>query len=191
MFNFSKVKAIIFDLDDTLVKTSLDFTRLKKDVGCSETDDILSFIANIDCPHEKSRANQIVLDHEVEEAQTSVWLPGALLFVQQAKAYGLPLAIVTRNCQQATQIKIDNNNIPIDIVLTRDDAPAKPDPTGLLSIAKKWHITPAHIAYIGDYIYDIQAAHNANMQAWLYEQNVCESEYRKCLRYVPASGAIA
>lgn len=191
MFSFSNVKAIIFDLDDTLVKTSLDFTRLKADVGCTESDDILSFIANIDCPLEKVRANQIVLDHELEDAQTSVWLPGALSFIQQAKTHGLPLAIVTRNCHQATQMKIANNKIPINMVLTRDDAPAKPDPAGLLSIAKKWNIAPANIAYIGDYIYDIQAAHNANMQAWLYEQNISECDYNKCLRFVPAQSDTA
>ncbi|GAB54198.1 hypothetical protein GPUN_0044 [Glaciecola punicea ACAM 611] len=188
MFNFSNVRAIIFDLDDTLVKTSLDFVTLKAEIGCTKEDDILSYIARIDCPIERASANQIVLDHEIQDAHTSVWLPGALTFVNQARATGLPLAIVTRNCQLATQIKIANNNIPIDIVLTRDDAPAKPDPTGLLSIAKNWQIAPPDIAYIGDYIYDIQAAHNANMQAWLYKQESNEHlyDYGKNLRYIAA-----
>lgn len=186
MFSFANVKAIIFDLDDTLVKTTLNFTQLKAEIGCVEEDDILSFIANINCPTAQAKAHQTVLDHELNDAQTSVWMPGALTFVQEAKAAKLPLAIVTRNCQQATHIKIANNSIPISIVLTRDDAPAKPNPSGLLSIANRWQIPPSDIAYIGDYIYDIQAAHNAQMQAWLYKQstNVSVNDYHKNLYYV-------
>ena len=78
----------------------------------------------------------------------------------------LPVAIVTRNCKQATALKISNNQIPISTVLTRECAPAKPDPTALLMIAGQWQIAPAHILYVGDYIYDQQAAENAGMQ-WL------------------------
>jgi HAD superfamily hydrolase (TIGR01509 family) len=186
VFSFSNVKAIIFDLDDTLVKTTLDFATLKLEVGCAQDDDILSFIKDLECPVARANANQVVLAHEIADAHTSRWLPGASAFVQQAKANNMPLAIVTRNCRQATKIKIDNNKIPIDIVLTREDAPAKPDPTGLLHIAEQWQIAPLDIAYIGDYIYDIQAAHNANMQAWLYKpkQTEAQCEYAKHLTYV-------
>jgi HAD superfamily hydrolase (TIGR01549 family) len=182
LFIFKGVKAIIFDLDDTLVKTSLDFTQLKKEIGCKRDDDILSFIARIECINEQKKAQQIVLDHEVKDAHTSLWLPGAEAFMKEAKGLGLPLAIVTRNCKQATEIKIANNRIPIDFVLTREDAPAKPDPTALISIAKKWGIATTSIAYIGDYTYDIQAAHNGNMQAWLYRYE--HDDYAKNLRYI-------
>lgn len=184
MFQLANVKAIIFDLDDTLVRTSLDFKRLKQDIGCDHNDDILSFIDTLDCPKAKEQAYNIVLNHELDDARTSKWLPGALLFVEQAIVFGLPLAIVTRNCQQATAIKIANNKIPIDLVLTRDDAPPKPDPTGLIEIANRWGIAPSDIAYIGDYIYDIQAAHNANMQAWLYTHSEHQQEYAKNLRFI-------
>lgn len=182
MFVFENVKAIIFDLDDTLVKTTLDFTQLKIEVGCEKDDDILSFISQIGCKKQQKIAEQIVLQHEITDAQTSMWLPGAEAFVRKAKDLELPLAIVTRNCKQATEIKIANNQIPIDLVLTREDAPAKPDPTALINIAKEWGIATTNIAYIGDYIYDIQAAHNGNMQAWLYRYE--HDDYAKNLRYI-------
>jgi HAD superfamily hydrolase (TIGR01509 family) len=186
VFNFKTVKAIIFDLDDTLVKTKLDFTKLKKQIGCKQEDDILSFIERLKCPVQKAKASEVVLSHELDDAQTSTWMPGAKKFVQQAHLAQLPLAIVTRNCKQATQAKMLNNNIKIDIVMTREDGPAKPDPSTLLAIAKHWQIPPPDIAYIGDYIYDIQAAHNSNMQAWLYKQKDtldCH-DYAKHLRYI-------
>lgn len=171
MFTVDLVKGIIFDLDDTLVETKLDFKKLKQEIACPAGQDILTYIDNIACPRAKEQASQVVLDHELDDARTSLWMPGAEAFVDYALSLNLPIAIVTRNCRQATQIKIEKNNIPISIAVTREDAPAKPNPAALLMIARKWQIAPMAIAYIGDYIYDIQAAHNANMQAWLFDKN--------------------
>ncbi|MDT0595634.1 HAD family hydrolase [Glaciecola petra] len=186
-FSFSKVSAIIFDLDDTLVKTSLDFAKLKKEIACPANDDILTFIAQIKEHKARQQAEQKVLLHELQDAESSAWLPQAQAFVDAAKRYGLPLSIVTRNCREATNIKLRKNNIPISKVLTREDAPPKPDPSALLSIANDWQIPCEKIAYIGDYIYDIQAAHNANMQAWLYKQKNIENDYTfgECLHFIP------
>jgi phosphoglycolate phosphatase-like HAD superfamily hydrolase len=199
MFGFDLVKGIIFDLDDTLVETQLDFKRLKQEIDCPDDNDILTFIANITCPKAQLHASQVVLAHELEDAYTSSWMPGAEAFVHQALSLDLPIAIVTRNCRQATQIKIDQNNIPIELAITREDAPAKPDPAALLMIAEKWQILPADIAYVGDYIYDIQAAHNASMQAWLFdntvstkpvdakEQKNSDADFVQKLRYIAAN----
>lgn len=181
LFDFSKVKGIIFDLDDTLVKTSLNFAAIKRDIGCPAHADILTFIDTLACPLEQKKAHKTVLSHELHDAQTSTWLPGAKCFVQKAKDKALPVAIVTRNCREATAIKIRKNSINIEHVITREDAPAKPDPTALLSIANEWQIDTADIAYLGDYIYDIQAAHNAEMQAWLYKYHSNHDSYEACL----------
>lgn len=166
------------------MKTSLDFAAIKRAIGCPAKEDILTFIDNLSCSKQQGEASRIVLEHELHDAQTSVWLPGAEAFVEVARQHALPLAIVTRNCRQATQLKLSKNNIAIDIVITREDAPAKPDPTALLSIADSWQIATNQIAYLGDYIYDIQAAHNADMQAWLYRHQSGVSDYKTCLSYI-------
>jgi HAD superfamily hydrolase (TIGR01549 family) len=166
------------------VQTSLDFAAIKRDIGCPAKDDILTFIDNLSCSKQQDEASRIVFEHELHDAQTSVWLPGAQAFVEVARKHALPLAIVTRNCRQATELKLNRNNIGIDIVITREDGPAKPDPTALLSIADGWQIETNEIAYLGDYIYDIQAAHNADMQAWLYKYQAGASDYKACLSYI-------
>lgn len=182
-FAFNNIKGIIFDLDDTLVKTQLDFVQLKQEINCPTNDDILTFIAGLPEPLAQ-QANEIVLAHEINDAQTSVWMPGAESFVYEAMNYDIPLAIVTRNCEEATRIKLINNNIPINLVMTREDAPPKPDPTALCTIAEKWNVKNEDVAYIGDYKYDIQAAHNANMQAWLFTSNLYVNEYLNCLSLI-------
>jgi len=52
-------------------------------------------------------------------------------------------------------------------VLTREDAPAKPDPTALLMVANTWQLRPEDCLYVGDFIYDQQAAENAGMRWFL------------------------
>lgn len=160
------IKGVIFDLDGTLVESNLNFTQMRADVGCPQKEDILTFIANMKCEQEKAKANNTVLQHELTDAQNANWLPLGKQMVDKVLANNLPIAIVTRNCREATAIKIANNNIPIEYVLTREDAPAKPDPTALLHIANHWQLQPEDCLYVGDFIYDQLAAENAGMR-WL------------------------
>ncbi len=164
--NLSGIKGVIFDLDGTLVESSLNFAQMRLDIGCPPHQDLLSFIDAITCLHQKARAQKVILQHELDDAQNANWLKVGKRMVDMVQAHKLPMAIVTRNCCEATAIKLANNNIPIDYVLTREDAPAKPDPTALLMVANTWQLPPEDCLYVGDFIYDQQAAENAGMQ-WL------------------------
>ncbi|MGB2427452.1 MAG: HAD family hydrolase [Alteromonas sp.] len=164
MIDIRSAQGVIFDLDGTLVESNLDFAEIRRAIGCPTGVDVLKYIAELPSLHTQSQAHQVVLQHELDDAQDAAWLSGAKDFVEKLHAQDVPMAIVTRNCQAATQIKMENNSIPIDIVLTREDAPAKPDPTALLMIAQRWQIPCEQLLYVGDYIYDEQAAANANMQ---------------------------
>jgi HAD superfamily hydrolase (TIGR01509 family) len=162
----NKLSAVIFDLDDTLVSSSLDFTKIKKSLGCPLDVDLLDFV------NAKPKAQRDVIEpqligYEISEAMDSVKLDGAddlLALLHQLK---LPMAIVTRNCREAALIKIENNNLNIPIVISREEHKAKPAPDALLFLAEQWQIKPENILYVGDYLYDIQAAINANTMSCL------------------------
>ncbi|WP_372762349.1 HAD family hydrolase [Pseudoalteromonas sp.] len=162
------IKGVIFDLDGTLVSSELDFSLIKQQIGCPCEQDLLDYIAQLPSPYMREEAMNIVHQHEMQDAQHAQLLPGVHNAVQLLKAKNIPMAIVTRNFDKAAAIKLRNNPLPIDMVLTRSDAPAKPDPSALNVIASSWNISPANLLYVGDFLYDIQAAHNANMRACLY-----------------------
>ncbi|MCL1141230.1 HAD family hydrolase [Shewanella gaetbuli] len=159
------IQGIIFDLDGTLVESSLDFRMIRQQIGCPDDIDLLDYVADLDCQHKQQQANDIILQHENDDAESAKSLPGMhelLNFLQRKK---LPTAIVTRNSQFASDTKLSQNSIPITTVLTRECYPPKPAPDALNAIAQQWQIPNKHIMYVGDYLYDIQAANNANMIA--------------------------
>jgi len=162
------IKGVIFDLDGTLVSSELDFSLIKAQIGCPYEQDLLDYIAQLPSPYMREEAMNIVHQHELIDAQHARTLPGVTKTISALKARNIPMAIVTRNFNKAAAIKLQNNSLSIDTVLTRSDAPAKPDPSALNAIATLWNISPDNLLYVGDYLYDIQAAHNANMRACLY-----------------------
>ncbi|MDP5032644.1 MAG: HAD-IA family hydrolase [Paraglaciecola sp.] len=164
------IKGIIFDLDGTLLTSSLDFKVIREQIHCPSHLDVLSFIAGLPAQTQEV-ANQVVLAHEMADAQDSMWISGAEQAIASLKKRQIPIAIVTRNSKQATLHKLKNNKLVVDTVITREDAPPKPNPNALLKIAKDWGLPVQQVAYIGDYLYDIQAANNADMFAGLYAPN--------------------
>ena len=162
------IKGVIFDLDGTLVSSELNFSLIKAQVGCPAELDLLEYIEQLPSPYMREEAMNIVHQHELLDAQTATYLPGVVEAVNALQAKNIPMAIVTRNFDKAATLKLENNPLPIEMVLTRTDAPAKPDPSALLTIASHWSMPVDNVIYVGDYLYDIQAAHNAKMRACLY-----------------------
>lgn len=165
------IHGVIFDLDGTLVSSELDFSLIKAQIGCPDNEDLLDFIAQLPSPYMREEAMNIVHQHELLDAQHATLLPGVSEAISLLNDRNIPMAIVTRNFDKAAALKLKNNPLPISTVLTRSDAPAKPDPSALNAIATLWNISADNLLYVGDYLYDIQAAHNANMRACLYAPN--------------------
>ena len=160
-------QGVIFDLDNTLVSSDLDFKKIRSEIGCADHIDLLTHIENLPVSQAKL-AMDVVLKHEHQDAESAEILPGVNACLEQLANSGIKMAVVTRNCLHAAHLKLDKTNLQFDIVLTRDDAPAKPDPTALLHVAKQWQLDPSQCIYIGDFLYDIQAATNAKMDSCLY-----------------------
>lgn len=162
---------VIFDLDNTLVTCSLNFTEMKQEIGCPQDQDILTFVGTLN-DEQREAAELTIFAHEMLDAQSSVWMPGAKATIDELVRLSVPLAIVTRNCRAVAEIKIKQNSIPISTVLTREDAKPKPDPEALLLIAEEWKIDTFNVAYVGDFIYDIEAAQRANMAPIWYQPDM-------------------
>jgi HAD superfamily hydrolase (TIGR01549 family) len=163
-------RGIIFDLDGTLVDSKLDFSLLCQQLGWPAGTAILEHLATLPAV-EQQRALLVIEQFELAGAAAANWMPGAEQLLQLLKAQKIPTAILTRNTRQATLLCAGNLGIEVDVILTRDDAPAKPDPTGLLQIANLWQRQCTDLLFVGDYLFDLQTAANAGMPSCLYRGN--------------------
>lgn len=161
------VDGVIFDMDGTLVNSTLDFALMRKLVGCPLGVDMLKFIEAMEDKKQREQAANLVIEHEMTDARSSQWLPGAKELVNLLHQRNIPMAIVTRNSVEATRLKIDNNQIPIALVITRENHRPKPAPDALLAVAQTWDIAPNRLMYVGDFLYDVQAGNNAGMVSCL------------------------
>lgn len=155
-------------MDGTLVHSDLNFSKIRKELGISQKHAILEYVESLDDAAKKS-ANEIIIKHELEAAAGAQLIPGAKKLLATLAKNNIFHAIVTNNSKEATQKILTNLQVNVDIVLTREDVAPKPDPQGLLHISSLWEIEPRNIAYLGDYAFDLMAAKNANMHAWLYQ----------------------
>jgi HAD superfamily hydrolase (TIGR01509 family) len=160
-------QAVIFDLDGTLVSSSLDFRAMCAQTGCVPGQDILQFMEALS-PPEKNRVANVIHEHEMQDAHSCEVLPGVHSMLMALKEKKVRMAIVTRNSAPATYVKLARTGIELEHVITREDAPPKPAPDALITLAKQWGVDQQSCVYVGDYIYDLEAAHRAGMHSALY-----------------------
>ena len=164
----STIEGVVFDLDGTLVDSRLDFDELRRRLGFPPGQPILEHLATLNDPIQAATAEKIIADYEMACAKGARWMPGAQTLLKQLRRQNVPTAILTRNIKSATQLMMETLAISVDRVLTREDCRPKPAPDGLLLIAESLGLNTSASIYIGDYVFDLEAARSANMIACLY-----------------------
>lgn len=163
----ARFRALLFDLDGTLVDTRLDFAALRRGLDFPEGIGLLEHLATLEDPEQVRWARTVIDRHEMEGAAAATWIEGAEELLAALKVQGVPTAILTRNSRAAVARTDAVLGLPVDLILTREDCAPKPDPQGLLTIAERLGLAPAETLYVGDFIYDLHAARNAGMAAGL------------------------
>ena len=178
-FEPMRLRAIVFDLDNTLVSSNMDFHWLRTQIGCPQHLDVLNYTSKIACPVTKATAQQKILNHELEDAQMSHLMPGCKMLLAYIENQSLHTAIITRNCLQAAQTKVTHHQLGISRIISREHYPPKPSPDALIALATEWQISPSELLYVGDHLYDLEAARNAQMPSCL----VTHGNQRSCSHF--------
>ncbi len=163
------IASVVFDLDGTLADSRLDFDAMRAETGCPEEQGLLEFVADLADPEARETASAVIHRHEMHGARHATWMPAAQSLCTRLARARVPTGIFTRNSREAALLTINALAIPHDVLVAREDAPPKPDPTGLLRIAEGFGLQPEAILYVGDYLYDLEAATNAGVVSCLYD----------------------
>ncbi|NLL19414.1 MAG: HAD family hydrolase [Clostridia bacterium] len=177
---------LIFDLDDTLVHSRIDFVTLGQWVrgelvrrGLTELPEAELVRMSVsqmlklaeDYDGSQSTGHAAELWRKVEEAELAGAMratveDGAQAVLKSLKANGYLLSILTNNSRRVADTVLERFGLGtfIHTVMTRDEAKVlKPDPTGLLMLKDKYKDQVARMFYIGDAWIDGMAANRAGI----------------------------
>jgi len=161
-----RVRAVVFDLDGTLVVEQLDYDAIRRELGFPPCQPLLEGIAVLP-EAEQFLAHAVLHRHEQAAALTARLNSGVLAFLDWLDARGVRRALFSRNSRAAVGVVLERCGLRFDLVVAREDGPHKPSPHGLLHICSAWKLPPAEVLMIGDYLYDIQAGVQAGTRTAL------------------------
>ncbi len=161
--NAPPVRGVVFDLDGTLVLQRIDFEALRRDLGLPSGTPILEAMADL-----PDAAWHVLDRHERDAAALAELLPGVVEFLTRLDGLGVPRAVLTRNSRAAAEVSLARCGLTgFAAVLSREDAPFKPDPGGLLRLAAAWGLAPAELLMVGDFVYDVRCGRAAGARTAL------------------------
>ncbi len=154
------IKGVVFDMDDTLTISSLDFNQIRSESGVPQGQPILEFIRQ--APEPDQRRVQAVLDkHERRAAQECTLREGTKEVLQELSRRGFKTALLTRNSAESVRIVLRRFGLQFDCWLSREHAEPKPSSAPVLRIADELALSAEELLVVGDYIFDVQAGHAA------------------------------
>lgn len=166
-----EIRGVVFDLDGTIVDSKLDFKAMRNDLGVSQSKGILEEIEKVECEIARANFMGLIREHELRGVSDSILMKGFDTYYNYLQSKKLPIAILTRNSFEVTNLTLKKFKLNFDTIYTRDNCAPKPSPEGLIKILEEWKMSPNEIIYIGDSHYDIQTALNANVKCILFKSS--------------------
>ncbi len=162
----------IFDLDNTLADSAIDFDAMRRALDLPLGKPILEEIDT------RPAAEAAALHKRLEElerayALRATPLPGAQALLAALAERGCPRGILTRNSRANALATLAGCGLAgffaADHVLGRDEAAPKPDPAGVQELLAAWDAAPASAVMVGDFRYDLEAGRRAGVATIYYD----------------------
>jgi len=174
-----RYRAILFDLDGTLADsvhlivesyeyafatvTGQSVTRAQ---ACSWIGETLPVTFGREDPEHAAALEAAYRAYNNANLHQITGYPGVAELLDDLRQAGAVIGVVTAKGRESAEASLQHLGLfgVIDVLCARDDTTAhKPDPAPLLLAAAKLGIAPTEAAYVGDAVFDVQAARAAGM----------------------------
>jgi len=161
------IKAVIFDLDGTITEPFFDFDAIREEMGLPrDSGPVLEAMEEM-TPQRRKAVEQILHFHEERAVAESRLNVGAKQTLKTLRQAGLHIGILTRNRRCNALAIAKKHGLNFDVVVGREDGPAKPDAFGVLEICRRLGVKSQETMLVGDYLFDLLCAKAAGAIAVL------------------------
>ncbi len=184
------LRGIVFDLDDTLVLSTVDYAKFKRlvieRIGSrgedtslySPSETIVAIISRYEDRLRKSGMNnpeimkrtaeldEIMDRVELENVGNTHGIPGAVRLLEMLRAKGLKIGVLTRGCERYATAALEKTGLLelVDEIECRSpNTPAKPHPAAYLRLIERLGLRKEETLFVGDHPIDAQCAKNAGV----------------------------
>ena len=188
-FRFERRKAIVFDLDGTIVKLNVNWRNLRnilsdryynlygtRYVFQTVTDSLIKVLEKED-ENEFANFLNIIEEFELKNIENSKYLEETVFFINNLEEFNVQndtnLAVLSLNMRKTIIAALKGANLfeKIDYVLGREDLKRwKPDPAGLLKIQDHFKLNSEELIYFGDLQKDVDTGKNAGIDAYFIDE---------------------
>jgi HAD superfamily hydrolase (TIGR01549 family) len=163
--------ALILDMDGTITRPTLDFHRIRAEIGLPPGD-LTEVIAALPEP-EQARAWQIIEAHEEAALHRQELQEGCAELLEACRANGMRIGVLTRNTQVSVDHLCARFDLCFDAALTREFPHMKPHPAPILHMLAQWQISPAAAIMVGDYVHDLECGRAAGTTTCFFRNAGC------------------
>jgi HAD superfamily hydrolase (TIGR01549 family) len=185
-----EIKGVVFDLDDTLVESTVDYAKFKRLVIerlasygeprelYSPDETIVAIFGRFErrmreqkLPTAEVKRRLAELDRimdsvELEHVSDTKEIRGALRLLHLLRDKGIKIGVLTRGCDEYARTALARTGMSglIDAVECRNsDTPAKPNPEAYLKLVEALGLSKQETIFVGDHPIDAQCASNAGV----------------------------
>ena len=156
-----KLRAVIFDLDGTIVENAYDWAAIRAELGDGGLS-ILAYLSGLDEP-ERSRKWAVLERHEAEQTARSVLRDGMRELLDFLREKRVRTALVTNNSHKNTAYLLEKFGLVFDRVVTRESGLWKPLGAPFRAVLEAFGTSGEDCCVIGDTKFDILAALDAGI----------------------------
>ena len=184
------IKAVVFDLDDTLVESTVDFPKFKglvidRIVSYGETksdyspnETIVAIInryearlrergvPDVEIKRRLAELDRIMDQVEMEKVSETVAYNGAKRLLALLRTSGIKIGVLTRGCHGYARSALLNTGLHelVDALECRNsDTKPKPNPEAYLRLVRTLGVKKEDTIFVGDHPLDAQCAANAGV----------------------------
>ncbi len=178
-----QVKAVVFDLDGTLIEFKIDYVNARESVKnyltslgvpseyllnqpiFTSLEKAVNYLKSIKTSEKgikkiKDEINKIVCEYECKAAEETSLKPNAREVLNTIRKFNLKIGLFTINNRKVTERVLEKTGIRefFTSIVTRDDTvEIKPSEAHFLKVVNDLNVKPDETIVVGDTVYDFQA----------------------------------